>query len=81
MSNWQKLNYSGDKFKPFHIKLDYCDEDMTLRDIYKYDDDQEWIDKTAQEIADGYKYFVILRARGISSRSRSGITQPGWPIV
>ena len=63
MSNWQKLNYSGDKFKPFHIKLDYCDEEMTLRDIYKYDDDQEWIDKTAQEITDGYKYFVILRAR------------------
>ena len=63
MSDWHKIEYLGKDFKPFHIKLDYCDEDMTLRDIYKYDDDQEWIDKTAQEIADGYKYFVILRAR------------------
>ena len=63
MSDWHKIEYLGKDFKPFHIKLDYCDEDMTLRDIYKYDDDQEWIDKTAQEITDGYKYFVILRAR------------------
>jgi hypothetical protein len=63
MANWQKLNYSENKFQPFHIKLDYCDEEISLRDIYKFDDDQEWIDRTAQEIIDGYKYFVILRAR------------------
>ena len=63
MSDWHKIEYLGKDFKPFHIKLDYCHEDMTLRDIYKYDDDQEWIDKTAQEITDGYKYFVILRAK------------------
>jgi prolyl-tRNA synthetase len=63
MANWQKLNYSENKFQPFHIKLDYCDEEMSLKDIYKFDDDQEWIDQTAQEIADGYKYFVILRAK------------------
>ena len=63
MSNWQKLNYSENKFQPFHIKLDYCDEEMSLKDIYKFDDDPEWIDRTAQEIADGYKYFVILRAK------------------
>ena len=63
MAYWQKLNYSENKFQPFHIKLDYCDEEISLRDIYKFDDDQEWIDRTAQEIADGYKYFVILRAK------------------
>ena len=63
MANWQKLNYSENKFQPFHIKLDYCDEEISLKDIYKFDDDQEWIDRTAQEIVDGYKYFVILRAK------------------
>lgn len=63
MTQWHKLNYLGKDFRPFHIRLDYCDEEMTLRDIYKYDDDQEWIDKTAQEITDGYKYFVVLRAQ------------------
>lgn len=63
MANWQKLNYSENKFQPFHIKLDYCDEEMSLKDIYKFDDDPEWIDRTAQEITDGYKYFVILRAK------------------
>jgi len=63
MNHWQKLEYRGDGFQPFSIRLDYSNEDMTLRDIYKYDDDQEWIDKTAQEITDGYKYFVILRAK------------------
>jgi prolyl-tRNA synthetase len=63
MANWQKLNYSENKFQPFNIRLDYCDEEMSLKDIYKFDDDQEWIDQTAQEIADGYKYFVILRAK------------------
>ena len=63
MANWQKLNYLENKFQPFHIKLDYCDEEISLRDIYKFDDDQEWIDRTAQEIVDGYKYFVILRAK------------------
>lgn len=63
MANWQKLNYSENKFRPFNIRLDYCDEEISLRDIYKYDDDQEWIDRTAQEITDGYKYFVVLRAK------------------
>ena len=63
MSNWRELKYLGNGFSPFTIRLAYCDEEITLRDIYKYDDDQEWIDRTAQEITDGYKYFVILRAR------------------
>lgn len=63
MTYWHKINYLGRDFGPFHIRLDYCDEDMRLRDIYGYDDDPEWVDKTAQEIADGYKYFVVLRAK------------------
>ena len=63
MSDWHKIEYLGKDFKPFHIRLDYSHEEMSLRDIYKYDDDEEWINKTAQEIADGYKYFVVLRAK------------------
>jgi len=63
MANWQKLNYPENKFKPFHIRLDYCDEDISLKDIYGRDDDPEWVEKTAQEIADGNKYFVVLRAK------------------
>lgn len=63
MSDWRELKYLGDGFKPFTIRLAYCDEEINLREIYKYDDDEEWVDKTAQEIADGYKYFVILRAK------------------
>lgn len=63
MTYWHKINYLGRDFGPFHIRLDYCDEDMNLRDIYGYDDDPEWVDKTAQEIADGDKYFVVLRAK------------------
>ena len=63
MSDWHKIEYLGKGFKPFHIRLDYCDEEMSLRDIYSHDDDPEWVDKTAQEIADGDKYFVVLRAK------------------
>jgi hypothetical protein len=63
MSNWQKINYLGDKFKPFHVRLDYCHEDVALQDIYRFDDDEAWINKTVKEIQDGYKYWVILRAR------------------
>ena len=63
MSNWQKINYLGDKFKPFHIRLDYCDEDVDLQDMYRFDDSEEWINRTVKEIQDGYKYWVILRAR------------------
>jgi len=63
MANWQKLNYPENKFKPFHIRLDYCDEDISLKDIYGRDDDPEWVEKTAQEIADGHKYFVLIRAK------------------
>jgi hypothetical protein len=63
MSNWQKINYLGDKFKPFHIRLDYCDEDVALQDMYRFDDSEEWINRTVKEIQDGYKYWVILRAR------------------
>ena len=46
MSNWQKLNYSGDKVKPFHIRVDYCDEVVDFRDMYRFDDavGAEWID-------------------------------------
>ncbi len=63
MSDWRELKYLGDSFKPFTIRLAYCDEEINLREIYKYDDDEEWIDKTAQQIADGDKYFVVLRAK------------------
>lgn len=63
MTQWHKINYLGKDFKPFHIRLDFSHEEMSLGDIYKFDDDREWIDRTAQEIADGYKYFVILRAK------------------
>ncbi len=63
MTYWHKINYLGREFGPFHIRLDYCHEDMNLRDIYGHDDDPEWVDKTAQEIADGDKYFVVLRAK------------------
>jgi len=63
MSNWQKINYLGDKFKPFHIRLDYCDEDVDLQDMYRFDDSEEWVNRTVKEIQDGYKYWVILRAR------------------
>ena len=63
MTYWHKINYLGRDFGPFHIRLDYCDEDMNLRDIYGYDDDPEWVEKTAQQIADGDKYFVVLRAK------------------
>jgi hypothetical protein len=33
--------------------------------MYRFDDavGAEWIDKTEKEIQDGYKYWVILRAR------------------
>jgi len=79
MSDWHKINYLGKDFKPFHIRLDYSHEEMSLKDIYKYDDDEEWVEKTAQEIADGYKYFVILRAKvylagvELSSHSLGGL--------
>ncbi len=63
MSDWHKIEYLGKGFKPFHIRLDYCHEEMCLRDIYSHNDDPEWVDKTAQEIADGDKYFVVLRAK------------------
>ena len=63
MSNWQKLEYRGDSFQPFHIRLDYCHEDVAFRDMYAFDDDEEWITKTEKEIEDGYRYWVILRAR------------------
>jgi len=65
MNHWQKLNYLGDKCKPFHIRVDYCDEVVDFRDMYRFDDavGAEWIDKTEKEIQDGYKYWVILRAR------------------
>jgi prolyl-tRNA synthetase len=79
MTQWHKINYLGKDFRPFHIRLDYSHEDISLKDIYSYDDDQEWIDKTQQEIADGYKYFVILRAKvylagvELSSHSLGGL--------
>ena len=79
MTQWHKINYLGKDFKPFHIRLDYSHEEMSLKDIYKFDDDEEWIDRTAQEIADGYKYFVILRAKvylagvELSSHSLGGL--------
>jgi len=65
MSNWQKLNYLGDQFRPFHIKLDHCDDDVDFRDMYRFDEpvDAEWIDRTEKEIQDGYKHWAILRAR------------------
>ena len=65
MSNWQKLNYSGDQFKPFHIKLDYCDEGVDFREMHRFDDgvDEDWINKTEKEIQDGYKYWVTVRAK------------------
>ena len=65
MSNWQKLNYLGDKCKPFHIRVDYCDEVVDFRDMYRFDDavGAEWIDRTEKEIQDGYKHWAILRAR------------------
>ena len=63
MNHWQKLEYCGDGFQPFHIRLDYCHEDVAFRDMYAFDDDEEWITKTEKEIEDGYKYWVILRAR------------------
>ena len=79
MTQWHKINYLGKDFKPFHIRLDFSHEEMSLRDIYKFDDDEEWVEKTAQEIADGYKYFVILRAKvylagvELSSHSLGGL--------
>ena len=79
MSDWHKIEYLGKDFKPFHIRLDYSHEEMSLRDIYSHDDDPEWVEKTAQEIADGYKYFVILRAKvylagvELSSHSLGGL--------
>jgi hypothetical protein len=65
MSNWQKLNYSGDQFKPFHIKLDYCDEGVDFREMHRFDDgvDEDWINATEKEIQDGYKYWVTVRAK------------------
>ena len=63
MNHWQKLEYRGDGFQPFHIRLDYCHEDVAFRDMYNFDDDEEWINRTEKEIEDGYKYWVILRAR------------------
>jgi hypothetical protein len=63
MNHWQKLEYRGDEFQPFHIRLDYCHEDVAFRDMYAFDDDEEWINKTEKEIEDGYRYWVILRAR------------------
>lgn len=63
MNHWQKLEYRGDEFQPFHIRLDYCHEDVAFRDMYAFDDDEEWITKTEKEIEDGYRYWVILRAR------------------
>lgn len=63
MTPWHKINYLGKDLQPFHIRLDYGHEEMSLRDIYGHDDDPEWVDKTAQEIADGHKYFVIVRAK------------------
>jgi hypothetical protein len=63
ISDWNKINYLGKDFGPFHIRLDYCNEEMSLRDTYGHDDDPEWVDKTQQEIADGDKYFVVLRAK------------------
>jgi hypothetical protein len=65
MANWQKLNYSGDQFKPFHIKLDYCDEGVDFREMHRFDDgvDEDWINATEKEIQDGYKYWVTVRAK------------------
>jgi hypothetical protein len=65
MSNWQKLNYSEDKFRPFHIKLDYCDEGVDFREMHRFDDgvDEDWINATEKEIQDGYKYWVTVRAK------------------
>ena len=65
MSNWQKLNYSEDKFRPFHIKLDYCDEGVDFREMHRFDDgvDEDWINQTEKEIQDGYKYWVTVRAK------------------
>ena len=79
MTQWHKINYLGKDFKPFHIRLDYSHEEMSLGDIYKFDDDEVWVEKTSQEIADGYKYFVILRAKvylagvELSSHSLGGL--------
>lgn len=63
MNHWQKLEYRGDGFPPFSIRLDYCHEDIAFRDMYALDDDEEYITKTEKEIEEGYRYFVILRAR------------------
>ena len=45
--------------------MDYCDEVVDFRDMYRFDDavGAEWIVQTEKEIQDGYKYWVILRAR------------------
>ena len=63
MTQWHRIEYENKDFQPFSIRLDYCDEDISLQDIYKFDDDPEWVDKTAQEIQDGTKYFVVIRAK------------------
>lgn len=63
MSNWQKLEYLGKEFRPFSVRLDYCDEFVNFRDMYGMDDDEEWVNKTEKEIEEGYRYWVILRAR------------------
>jgi hypothetical protein len=65
MSNWQKLNYSGDQFKPFHIRVDYCDEGVDFREMHRFDDgvDEDWITETEKEIQDGYRYWVTMRAK------------------
>ena len=63
MSNWQKLEYLGKEFQPFSVRLDYCDEFVNFRDMYGMDDDEEWVNKTEKEIEEGYRYWVILRAK------------------
>ena len=63
MKNWQKLEYYGQQYVPFYIRLDYCDEDVAVRDMYCFVDDDEWIAKTEKKIQDGYGYWVIIRAR------------------
>jgi hypothetical protein len=65
MSNWQKLNYSGDQFKPFNIRVDYCDEGVDFREMHRFDDgvDEDWINATEKEIQDGYRYWVTVRAK------------------
>lgn len=63
MSDWHKLEYLGEEFKPFHIRLDYCDETMPFRDMSDDAVDEHWVTKTQKEIEEGYRYWVVVRAR------------------